>query len=616
MKNYFVRILSIILTLTVFSCSDGEDGIDGVDGIDGENGFNLGLEYLVFAGDITDEEALQVIANNQGNNTHTVLVLNTTNLTTLDLTEITTLINLEVSGNSSLQNLSLPNLETVLEDVEISRNDALATVNLEKLNDALDLNIEENVVLNSLNLNSVTQLDRLEIEENPILEILNLPECKAIGNLSIQSSENVSSLSVPNLQTLGNLSIRETRLSEINLPQLETIDGFFIQDNESLESVNAPLLANTTMDQGAGITIQRNMTLSTVTLGAIDKFNRVRIENNDNLTLFEANALEAITNTFTLRNNPSLTSLIFPDLLRISSLTIFESNLITLQLDALQETRTVSITENSNLTSVSLPSLTVAEAIRISENPALTTIQINELVNTDGAITISTNENLNTVSFEKLVNLNASLVISSNTALESVAFPQLASAGVPDVRTSFDIRSHPNLTRMDFSNLTTLHSTLSISTNASVPSISFPALSTITGSDTFSTIDINNNTSVTTISFPNLETTSNIRSITINEEQLATINFESLTTFSELTVDSDVPITTLNLSSAQNFSTLRLGGSRGNLSTTVIDNILTSLVNVAPPITGTRITLTGEASAQATTDAQTLRDNGNSVSIF
>ncbi|SHJ48367.1 hypothetical protein [Aquimarina spongiae] len=616
MKRIIYKFFIITLAMLSFSCSDGENGIDGTngeDGIDGIDGFDVGLEYVVFAGDITNEEAAEIAQQNFGKNTHSILVINTTNLTVLDLTEVSNLIKLEVTGNKSLQSLSLPNLESIIEDVSVENNETLTTINFENLLTVPSIIFENNAVLNTINLNNLINSNRLELDENELLETLSLPALKEIGSLRLRPSKNLTTLDLPNLEVLRSLSISDTKLSEINLPSVETLNFLTIQENEDLQTVTIPLLANTQED-GAGITIRSNIALRTVSLGSINKFGRLRIENNENLTLFEANSIQEITNTFSLRNNTNLTSLSFPGLLRILSLDINESNLTEINFDVLQEATRVQIRENENLSTISLPSLTFTEGIQISENNALTNIRFDGLQNTDASITISANENLNTISFASLATLNGNLGIISNNSLENIRFPQLTLLGVSDIRTVLTISNNSMLNNMDFSNLTTLNSGVTITGNGAITSLAFPSLTTVTGFNTSTDIRINSNHSLTNIDFQNLEMITNIRRIVITEELLTDVNFMNLASFSELNIDSNSLITSLDLSSVQDFSSMRLGNS-GRLSTTTIDRIFARLVNVTPALTGKSITARGEASTQALEHAQTLRDNGNNVSL-
>jgi len=94
-------------------------------------------------------------------------------------------------------------------------------------------------------------------------------------------------------------------------------------------------------------------------------------------------------------------------------------------------------------------------------------------------------------------------------------------------------------------------------------------------------------------------------------DNLSTFEAPALETTERLAVGSDVELS-IDISSIQNFESIGIF-SEGNLSTASIDNLMTRLVNIDPAITGKTIDISGTASAQAETDAEILRDNGNTV---
>ncbi len=556
MKYIFIRIFVIILAVSAFSCSDGEDGIDGTNGVDGtngEDGFNVGLEYLVFAGDITDEEAAEVIAEDFGKNTNTILVLNTTNLTALELPETTNLASLEVTGNEKLQSLTLPNLESVVQDVLIEDNAALTTVTFENLTRAKEFSINNNSALISVSLNKLLELENLRVYENSLLESINLSSLASLrDNLFIRNNNGLTNLDVRGLENIFSLNIRDNeKLFSVDLPNLFSITKLRITENSLLESFNAPKLAKIDGD-----------------------FSSFSIGDNEGLTSIIIEALESSNTDLNFRNNPKLTT-------------------------------------------VSIPNLIRSRSILVSGNEALLNINLDKLQTIDERLFISGNERLQTISFAALTDVNTYFSISSNDALETVSFPVLTSTGNTETgnRLTFSVTSNPLLNSLDFSSLITINANFSISGNIALTSLSFPLLTTVTGSDGFTSFKIDGNDSILNIAFPSLEVVNVERGIDIREDLLQTVDFGSLVNFSILNIDSTVLVTSVNLSAIQDFSNLDLA-SPGGLSTTAIDGVLNRLVNIAPAITGKRISITGVLSEQALIDVETLRANSNSVSLF
>ncbi len=617
MKYIFLRFLLITLAITVLSCEgeDGMDGINGEDGVDGVNGSNDGLEFLVFAGDVTNEEATQIIAENFGKNTHTLLVINTTELTSLELPDITSLVRLEVKDNKTLQSIAIPNLTSVTQDIDIYANDVLASINLEALSNVSRIDIENNATLTNVNLNALSGISGIQFRENQLLETLAFPVLKEINFLRLRSLPNLSNLDLNTLETAGSISLTSTKMSSFILPKLTTLSSSLsLSSNEDMISVTIPLLANSSED-GADISIQSNTNLTTINLGNLDKIERFTINNNQNLSLFEANELVAITNRFTLSNNENLSSFSLPKLVSIPSLTISQSNLLNINFDALQEISFISIEENEKLEALAFSSLTKIDRITISENKIVSSISFDALETIEGSLTISDNENLKTIIFPNLTSINNSLSIGLNTALETLSFPLLSSTGGdnPEIRSSFSVFSNTLLNNLDFPNLVTVNGSFVVSSNNALSTIVFPLLTSV-GNDVANSFLISDNT-VTSITFPSLEfVNKNIREISIRENVLEMLDFAKLATFNILDVDSSTILTSVNISSAQDFFRLELE-SPGSLSNAAVESVLNQLVSITPAITGKSIRIKGVLSAQAITDRDTLVANGNSISI-
>ncbi|SHJ48401.1 hypothetical protein [Aquimarina spongiae] len=480
MKSKLISYSLILLAIIAFSCNgeDGADGIDGVDGVDGINGTDgpdNGLGIIILSGDITNDEAATSLTENLGKNTHTISISGTTNLTAIDLSEISTLAVLEVNGNENLQTLSLPDLETTFDNVQIFGNPKLENIDLPILETTLgNFAIGNNELLVSINFPRLTSAQRISFSSQPILQNLSLPLAAQIEVLNITNNES---------------------LVQIDLPNLRKLLGLSLSNNEMIQSFSLPLLESTTGKNENSFTIGNNQNLQSVDFGNLDEVGGVSISSNPRLALFSMN------------------------------------NLVTAN-------GTIRITNNVLLTNATFSSLKSAASIDITRNDALTSIN-----------------------FDEIEIINLVIQISDNNMLEDLSFPLLTSIGTEN-RFSFRIW---------------------------------------------------NNDLITSIAFPNLENLGNniSKTIDIRSDGLEILDFNELTTVSTFSVRSNGTLTSVALSSIQNFSSLRFP----RMSTPVIDNLVSTLINITPSITDTSISLVGTASTQALTDIETLRSNGNTVTL-
>ena len=94
---------------------------------------NLGKTTIILTDDVTNDEAAAVIAEQGGPNTENIIINDTDQLTTLDLSILTSLITLDVSENASLTTINLSNVTKIHKEVNIYGNPLLTTVNLNAL---------------------------------------------------------------------------------------------------------------------------------------------------------------------------------------------------------------------------------------------------------------------------------------------------------------------------------------------------------------------------------------------------------------------------------------------------------------------------------------------------
>ncbi|NWL04231.1 hypothetical protein DM790_25715 [Flavobacterium collinsii] len=224
MKKIF---LIAILLFTALSCTEegtpGKDGKDGTNGIDGKNGADgtsatsQGKEFIIISGNVTNAQVADQLAKEVGPNTEHVNILNTTGLTSLDLSALNTGWEIFIGSNADLVSVNLNGLK-VVNNVNLSYNPKLTTV-------ALD------------NLISVSNLQLSAIG----LTSMSLPKLQ-LGNIGLYDLNSLTSLNAP-LFTMGNISVSGTALTSINFPALKIVNGnFMIYNNKKLTSTSFPNL--------------------------------------------------------------------------------------------------------------------------------------------------------------------------------------------------------------------------------------------------------------------------------------------------------------------------------------------------------------------------------------
>ncbi len=222
MKKIF---LIAILLCTALSCTEegtpGKDGKDGTNGVDGKNGTDgtnassQGKEFIIISGAVTNAQVADQLAKEIGPNTEHVNILNTTGLTTLDLSALTSGWEIFIGSNADLVSVNLNGLKKV-NSVNMTFNPKLTTVGLD------NLSIVSNLQVISCGLTS-----------------LSLPQLQ-LGTILLSDLASLASFSAP-LFTMGGCSINSTALTSINLPALKAVNNYLmIYSNKKLTSISFP----------------------------------------------------------------------------------------------------------------------------------------------------------------------------------------------------------------------------------------------------------------------------------------------------------------------------------------------------------------------------------------
>ncbi|SER74735.1 hypothetical protein [Flavobacterium frigoris] len=212
-------ILGSILALCVMSCT--ADGIPGKDGINGTNGTNgtitgQGKTHVFITGNITNAQAAAQIAQEVGPLTTNISVRYSTGLTTLDLSALTSVW-----------------------DIQIYDNADLTTINLNGLKNINTLSVGNENKLQSVSLNNLVSSNSISLGSCPLVTSFNLPQLR-IGTVNLSGKSSLTSLNLP-LLTTGGVTIWGSFLTSLNLPLLTT-GGVTISGSSFLTSLSAPLL--------------------------------------------------------------------------------------------------------------------------------------------------------------------------------------------------------------------------------------------------------------------------------------------------------------------------------------------------------------------------------------
>lgn len=161
---------------------------------------NKGKTSIVITGDITDAQAAAQIAAEFGPQTENVYVLNTTNLTTLDLSSVKKIINLDISENLKLVTINLNNLSEVYNDLRIRKNEKLSSILFPVLKSiyGFDSRIIDNSSLQSITLPLLTKAQSIFFRGNAFLSSIDLPLLSSVDNR--ESSLNFDNNALPSSQ--------------------------------------------------------------------------------------------------------------------------------------------------------------------------------------------------------------------------------------------------------------------------------------------------------------------------------------------------------------------------------------------------------------------------------
>jgi hypothetical protein len=215
---------------------------------------NKGKTSIILTGNITNEQAAAQIAAEFGPYTENIYIKNTTELTTVDLSMMTNIVNLTITENNNLATINLSGLTDIYDSFIIKNNNALITLSFPALKSKTPsyagFKITNNTALTSISfpvlINSTDS--GIDISSNTLLTSISFPVLINSGSLSIGFNEALTSISFPVLTMVSDgLYIAHSPLiTSINFPNLTKLRlGLSITNCIKLTSIGIPSLQST-----------------------------------------------------------------------------------------------------------------------------------------------------------------------------------------------------------------------------------------------------------------------------------------------------------------------------------------------------------------------------------
>ena len=330
---------------------------------------NGGKPVLILSDTISNTAAQAQIAEEFGVNTQEIRIIGCTNLSSVDLSMVSKIVNITINENKVLQTVNLQNLKTCVGDFRIDNCPQLTNLNLNSLErifsttEALGTSIKNTALSNitfpslkftagriilsnnpnlvSINFNLLETASinsEIQIYANQILNSLNFPKLSTVGRIyftnnadianlsfpllssaqSLEINAPISSFSFPILATSGTFKLSKSKATTLSLPLLKTISTFQIETNNLLNSINLPVLSKAY----SIFYLKTDSSLTTISTPSLDTIGAFYINDNKALTALNFPSLIAITDTINscqIYSNFNLSSITWDNLARYNT---------------------------------------------------------------------------------------------------------------------------------------------------------------------------------------------------------------------------------------------------------------------------------------------------------
>jgi hypothetical protein len=241
---------------------------------------NYSKTTICLSGNITNAQAAAKIAAQLGPDTENILIANTNQLTTVDLSSVSNIINITIENNSSLTSINFGGLTTIEGTLRILSNQALSNLSFSSL--LYCGNVEAYDGLNfNLNLSSLTTCNSLNVSGIANFTAQNLTNCNTI---QLGDIYNLTTITFPSLTNCNQIELYNSLLTSISFPTLTSCD-INIYYNTLLISVSFPSLTSCNF-----ISISNNALLTSVSFPALTNSKNFNLSYNA-LTTTSINSL-------------------------------------------------------------------------------------------------------------------------------------------------------------------------------------------------------------------------------------------------------------------------------------------------------------------------------------
>ncbi len=477
------------------------------------------------------------------------------------------------------------------------------------LNDDGEIQVAEAVAILGLNLvgQGINSLEGLD-------SFLNIKSFRCLGNnittldlsfiteiehdLVLSGNQNLVSVNLNTITSIGGefVCYNNTSLTNLNLEALVYVgEDFSCQANTALVNINLQNL----YEVEASLSLNNNDEVITYNLPSLYEVGELfRISGHYSLSNLYVNALNNVK-TFEFTDNVTLSSLDVPNLITANGVTIQDNNNL------------ISISFNS------LNSITYGDppfgACRIIENPIIETINLESLINVDGSLLIDGSNNLNTLEIANLIhagNINMEFIEipSLNLSNLQTVGNDIEISAITNTLNTIDLSSLQSVTYdldiwsngLSIVNLDSLQSINELKIFGNFNEISFPSLV-----NEIYKIDLSDNINLTNLDFSNI---TGLHTLDLSNNNISTLNISNLESATNIYLDNN-NLTTLNLESLTNALSINLGYNNLvdlNLSNLETVNYLTLTNNAFTFIDLSTVEIPSELQLYGNTNLTTL----------
>jgi hypothetical protein len=295
-----------------------------------------------------------------------------------------------IKENESFEDLIMPALYKIVDNLEFSKNNSLKKINFAGVTE-----IRWGILING----------------NDMLETADFPDLNKLGwSLTVENTRVLKSVTLPGVEVVeDSVTIRNNESSAtLIMPALNKIKGSLaFSNNNSMENI---YFAGIT-EVGQDILINGNDMLETVDFPDLNKMGRnLTVENTPVLKSVTIPGVEVVEGSIAIRNNESFTDLIMPELYKISGSLEFRNN------NSMENIYFAGIRE-------------VGQDILINGNAMLETIDFPDLNKMGRNLAIESTEFLKELSMPFLYSVGSNFIIRQNLSLEDFDFTMMSRVG-------------------------------------------------------------------------------------------------------------------------------------------------------------------------------------------